>query len=168
MQDWRMADARVRAAGGHLAQASLCFHLARFVFVLDSGQRQAAHAAAVRCLTAALPDLDPPGDRLEIPFEGAALAAVLRRPEGQGPHPVVLLVAGGDSAKEEFRVLSSSSLIAAWQRCRRTAPARASRSTTWQSGRTGRCQRRQSWTPVPGSLALTPADRGLSTRPAAP
>ena len=33
---------------------------------------RAAHRRAVRCLDDALPHLDPPGERVEIPFEGAA------------------------------------------------------------------------------------------------
>jgi dipeptidyl aminopeptidase/acylaminoacyl peptidase len=47
--------------------------------------------------------LDPPGERVEISFDGATIAAVLRRPDGPGPHPAVVLIPGLDSAKEEFR-----------------------------------------------------------------
>src|SRR5262249_30727594 len=47
--------------------------------------------------------LDPPGERLEIPFEATTLAGILRRPAGPGPHPAVILIPGLDSAKEEFR-----------------------------------------------------------------
>jgi 2,6-dihydroxypseudooxynicotine hydrolase len=68
-------------------------------------QLRAAHLAAVRCLTDALPHLDPPGERIQIPFDGASLAGILRRPAGPGPHPVVVLIAGLDSAKEEFRAV---------------------------------------------------------------
>jgi 2,6-dihydroxypseudooxynicotine hydrolase len=64
---------------------------------------RAAHLAAVRCLTDALPYLDPPGRRIEIPFDGAQLAGVLREPAGDGPHPVVIMLSGLDSAKEELR-----------------------------------------------------------------
>src|SRR5436190_1516275 len=53
-------------------------------------------------ITAGLTHLDPPGTRLEIPFGGGTLAAVLRRPPGPGPHPAVVLIPGLDSAKEEF------------------------------------------------------------------
>ena len=42
---------------------------------------------AVRCLSDALPHLDPPGERVEIPFDGGVLAGDLRRPAGPGPHP---------------------------------------------------------------------------------
>ena len=93
---------RTRSAGGHLAQAAVYYHFAKFLFVHDMDQLRTAHERAVGCLTAALPYLDPPGTRLEIPFEGAVIAAVLRQPAGPGPHPAVVLIPGLDSAKEEF------------------------------------------------------------------
>ncbi len=98
-----LADGRGLSAGTHLAQAALYYHFAKFLFVQDMEQLRSAHAAAVRCLDGALPYLDPPGERIEIPFDGTVLAGILRRPPGPGPHPVVILIAGLDSAKEEFR-----------------------------------------------------------------
>jgi dienelactone hydrolase len=97
-----LEQGRTRSAGGHLAQAAVYYHFAKFLFVHDMDQLRAAHELAVGCLTAALPYLDPPGTRLEIPFESAVIAAVLRRPAGPGPHPAVVLIPGLDSAKEEF------------------------------------------------------------------
>jgi 2,6-dihydroxypseudooxynicotine hydrolase len=90
------------SAGAHLARAAVYWHFAKFVFVEDLDQMRAAHMSAVRCLTDALPHLDPPGQRHEISFEGAALVGVLRRPKTAGPHPAVVLIPGLDSAKEEF------------------------------------------------------------------
>jgi 2,6-dihydroxypseudooxynicotine hydrolase len=98
-----LREGRTRSAGAHLAQAAVCYHFAKFLFVTDPAQMRAAHQAAVRCLTDALPYLDPPGERVAIPFGGAALAGIARRPGGPGPHPVVILIPGLDSAKEEFR-----------------------------------------------------------------
>jgi dienelactone hydrolase len=98
-----LADGRCRSAGGHLAQAAVYYHFAKFLFVQDLVRMREAHGHAVRCLNDALPYLDPPGERIEIPFAGATLAAVLRRPAGPGPHPAVVLIPGLDSAKEEFR-----------------------------------------------------------------
>src|SRR5215831_18395404 len=98
-----LAAGRQRSAGAHLAQAAVYYHFAKFMFVDDIGQMRAAHLMAVRCLTDALPFLEPPGDRVEIPFDGATIAGVLRLPAGSGPHPLVILIPGLDSAKEEFR-----------------------------------------------------------------
>ena len=98
-----LSAGHARSAGAHLARAATYFHFAKFLFVEDLEQMRAAHARAVACLTDALPHLDPPGERVEIPFEGGAMVGVLRRPSGAGPFPAVLLVPGLDSAKEEFR-----------------------------------------------------------------
>ncbi|NPD04230.1 alpha/beta hydrolase [Nocardioides sp. zg-1308] len=97
-----LAEGRSRSAGEHLARAAVHHHFAKFVFVADPEQMRAAHARAVSCLTDALPHLDPPGRRLEIAFEGSHLVAVVRVPRGEGPHPVVLMLPGLDSAKEEL------------------------------------------------------------------
>ncbi|HEX5118048.1 MAG TPA: alpha/beta fold hydrolase [Pseudonocardiaceae bacterium] len=94
---------RMRSAGAHYAQAATYYHFAKFVFVEDLDQMRQAHTSAVRCLMRALPHLDPPGERVEIPFEGSHIVGVLRLPAGPGPHPAVVLIPGLDSTKEEFR-----------------------------------------------------------------
>lgn len=94
---------RDRSAGAHLARAAIYFHFAKFVFVDDLDQMRAAHRSAVRCLTDALPHLDPPGERHFIPFDGAELVGVLRRPGPGRRWPAVVLIPGLDSAKEELR-----------------------------------------------------------------
>jgi pimeloyl-ACP methyl ester carboxylesterase len=98
-----LAESRLRSAGEHFSTASVCYHFGKFVFVQDLDQMREAHAAAVRCQELALPHLDPPGRRVEIPFEGARIYGVLRLPEGEGPHPTVIMVPGLDSTKEELR-----------------------------------------------------------------
>lgn len=94
---------RMRSAGAHYAQAAVYYHFAKFVFVEDLDQMRSAHASAVHCLQQALPHLDPPGERVEIPFEGSHIVGVLRLPTGRGPHPAVVMVPGLDSTKEELR-----------------------------------------------------------------
>ena len=98
-----LAAGREMSAGAHLSRAAVYYHFAKFLFVEDPGQMRAAHLAAVRCLTDALPFLDPPGRRIEIPFDGAHLVGVLREPAGDSPHPVVIMIPGPDSTTEEFR-----------------------------------------------------------------
>jgi dienelactone hydrolase len=97
-----LAEARRRSAGEHLSRAAVYYHFAKFLLVEDREQMRQTHARALRCLLDALPHLDPPGQRIEIPFMGSRLAGVLRMPAGPGPHPVVVLVAGLDSTKEEL------------------------------------------------------------------
>jgi dipeptidyl aminopeptidase/acylaminoacyl peptidase len=98
-----LAAGRSMSGGAHLSQAAVYYHFAKFLFVNDLAQMREAHAKAVRCLTDALPYLDPPGRRVEIPFEGSAMVGVLREPAGEGPHPVMIMIPGLDSAKEELR-----------------------------------------------------------------
>jgi 2,6-dihydroxypseudooxynicotine hydrolase len=98
-----LAGGHARSAGAHLSQAAVYYHFAKFLFVDDLDQMRTAHMAAVRCLDDALPYLDPPGRRIEIPFEGSHLVGILRQPAGQGPHPVILMIPGLDSTKEELR-----------------------------------------------------------------
>ena len=98
------AEGRLRSAGQHYAQAAVYYHFAKFLFVRHRNQMRAAHVEAVHCLDAALPYLDPPGSRVEIPFDGGKLVGVLRLPSsGRGPHPLVVMIPGLDSTKEEFR-----------------------------------------------------------------
>ena len=98
-----LAAGRELSAGAHLSQAAVYYHFAKFLFVDDPAQMRAAHLKAVACLTDALPYLDPPGRRVEIPFDGAAMVGVLREPAGEGPHPVMIMIPGLDSTKEELR-----------------------------------------------------------------
>ena len=98
-----LAAGRQLSAGAHLSQAAVYYHFAKFLFVNDLAQMRAAHEKAVACLTDALPYLDPPGRRIEIGFEGARMAGVLREPAGEGPHPVMIMIPGLDSTKEELR-----------------------------------------------------------------
>ena len=90
-------------AGEHWRTAALCYHFGKFVFVEHYEEMRAAHELAVAAYSRALPYLDPPGVRVEVPYEGRSLAGVLRLPRDvAGPVPVVLMVAGLDSTKEEM------------------------------------------------------------------
>ena len=45
--------------------------------------------------------------RVEAPLDGASIAANLRRPHGASRSPLVVLIAGLDSTKEEFFLLEN-------------------------------------------------------------
>lgn len=95
---------RFVSAAEHLSRAAVTYHFAKYLFVQDMQQLRAAHRKAVECLNLALPHLDPPGERVEIPYEGKHLAATLRLPrntKGSRP-PLVLMTMGLDSTKEEL------------------------------------------------------------------
>src|SRR5262245_42926000 len=105
-----LAEGRQLSAGEHLTRAAVCYHFSKFVFVVDYEQMKAAHGKAVECRNLALPLLDPPGERVAIPYEGKQLYGNLRKPkgaqEGMRPSvarpPVVIMCMGLDSAKERM------------------------------------------------------------------
>jgi dipeptidyl aminopeptidase/acylaminoacyl peptidase len=97
-----LADGYNISAAGHLTRAALCYHFGKFMFVHDLAQMKAAHAKTVECRNLALPHLNPPGERVAIPFQGKTLYGVLRKPAGVARPPVVILCVGLDSTKEEM------------------------------------------------------------------
>jgi 2,6-dihydroxypseudooxynicotine hydrolase len=97
-----LADGYKLSAGGHLTRAAVCYHFSKFVFVVDYEQMKAAHRKAVECRNLALPLIDPPGERVQIPYEGRHLYGNLRKPRGVAKPPVVVMCMGLDSTKEEM------------------------------------------------------------------
>ena len=100
------------SAAAHFTRAAVCYHFGKFLFVNDMAQMKEAHGRAVECRNKALPHLDPPGERVAIPYEGRQLYGNLRKPTAQPakqsnggavkPPPVVVMCMGLDSAKEEM------------------------------------------------------------------
>lgn len=97
-----LAAGQFVSAAGHLSRATATYHFAKYLFVQDIDQMRAAHAKAVACLDLALPYLDPPGERVLIPYEGSQLVGTLRLPKGVRRPPIVLMTMGLDSTKEEL------------------------------------------------------------------
>jgi len=96
---WR----RKLTAGEAYVRAALCYHFAKFVWLVDLAKRKVTAERAVRTLYAALSLLDPNAQRLEIPFSRVTMVGNLRRPSPAGRYPLVLLLPGLDSY--ERRVL---------------------------------------------------------------
>jgi 2,6-dihydroxypseudooxynicotine hydrolase len=97
-----LAEGYRLSAGAHFTRAAVCYHFGKFLFVNDLAQMQAAHRKAVECRNRALPLIDPPGERVAIPYEGKFLYGNLRKPAGASKPPVVVMCMGLDSAKEEM------------------------------------------------------------------
>lgn len=98
------ADAQGRrvTAVDAFARAACSYHLGKFLWFEDPELHDEMSALTVACYARALPHLDPPGERLDIPFDGATIPGHLRRPRGIERPPVVLVVPGLDSVKEEL------------------------------------------------------------------
>jgi pimeloyl-ACP methyl ester carboxylesterase len=95
-------DANARTAGEAWVAAAVAYHFAKFVWVVDVERNHETTRRARDALYRAHRHLDPTAERIEIPFDGAGLAGNLRRPPGAERPPLVLLLAGLDSTKEEF------------------------------------------------------------------
>jgi len=101
-----LATSKFISAGEHLQRAGVYYHFGKFLFVHDVPQMKAAHMKAVECRNLALPHLNPPGERVTIPYEGKALYGILRKPPSLPGNrierpPVLIMAVGLDSAKEE-------------------------------------------------------------------
>ena len=102
-----LAEGYKLSAAQHLTTAAVCYHFAKFVFVVDVAQMRAAHMKAAECRKLALPHLRPAGEYVRIPFEGKSFAGILRRPAGIARPPVAVMCMGLDSAKEEMESYES-------------------------------------------------------------
>ena len=91
-----------RTAGEAWISAALSYHFGKFVWMLDLERYRETTLLAVEALRKAHSHLDPTAERLEVPYDGATMAANLRWPPGAERPPLVLLLPGLDSTKEEF------------------------------------------------------------------
>ena len=82
-------------------RAAWCYHLGKFLWFEDLPLHAELRDRSVAVYRQALPHLDPPAVRLEVPFEGHVIPGHLRVAEGTRP-PLVLIVPGLDSSKEEL------------------------------------------------------------------
>ena len=91
-----------RTAGEAWISAAVSYHFGKFVWMLDMDRHFAAADASVAAMNNGLRLLDETAERIEIGFGGAVMVGNLRRPAGLARPPLVLLIAGLDSTKEEF------------------------------------------------------------------
>jgi len=97
------ADGHPVTAGGAWRRAALCWHWGKFVFTERPDEQRAAHDRTVACYLRGAGTLNPPAERVEIPYAGTALAGYLRVPPAGRPPAVVVMVPGLDSVKEELQ-----------------------------------------------------------------
>ena len=96
-------EARSRISAGEAwARATVAYHFGKFVWVVDPERSRAAADRAVAAMAKTHEHLDPDAQRIEVPLDGGRVVGNLRRPGGDERPPLVLLVPGLDSTKEEF------------------------------------------------------------------
>ena len=90
-------------AGESWVRAAMCWHFGKFVFMDDLAEQRAAHDRTVADFLKGMGSLEPPAQRVEIPYARRRLAGLLRKPPGIKKPPVVVMVPGLDSVKEELQ-----------------------------------------------------------------
>jgi dienelactone hydrolase len=96
------ANGRRLSAGEAWARATVAYHFAKFVWMVDPALSREAADKAVAAMAKTYEYLDPGAERIEVPFDGGRVVGNLRRPGEEQRPPLVLLVPGLDSTKEEF------------------------------------------------------------------
>lgn len=96
------SDGHSLTAGEAWVRAALSYHFAKFVWMVDMAKYREAADKAVASLYAAHKNLDPTAERLEMNLDGNLMVANLRRPREAQRAPLIILLPGLDSSKEEF------------------------------------------------------------------
>ena len=86
-------------------QAAITYHFACNNFPHDLEQYLPVHEKRTDCYRRAAVGFDPAAQRHDVPFEATTLPGYLRVPETDGPVPVVVIVSGLESTKEEQRTM---------------------------------------------------------------
>src|SRR5215467_10350539 len=100
--DAALASGRALTAGDAYLRGALAYHWASFVFTHDKAQFRAALEAMAASLAKAAPLVAPPMELLGVPFDGLVMPGYLRLPDRVSRPPVVVLLPGADSVKEEL------------------------------------------------------------------
>lgn len=90
--------------------AAQAYHFACNNFTHDYEQYIPAHEKKVACYAKAAPYFEPPAQRHEVPFDDLRMPAYLRIPAAQGRPPVVVIISGLESTKEEHRTFEDGLL----------------------------------------------------------
>jgi dienelactone hydrolase len=99
------ADGEYESAAYHYFHATISYHFGKYLFVHRPQELRTAHEHVVRNYRRALPYFDFPGEHVVIPYEGGAtISGILRKPWHTPRPPVVILVPGLDSVKEELHI----------------------------------------------------------------
>lgn len=107
----RHAKSAEERGGRHSAaeawrRAAMCWHFGKFNWFEDLDKARHAQVRLNECYAKALWSLTPPGKKVCIPYCGAEISGILRIPAGVRSPPIVLLIGGLDSVKEELQIVA--------------------------------------------------------------
>jgi 2,6-dihydroxypseudooxynicotine hydrolase len=97
-----LADGHRVTAAEHLRRAALTLQFAQFVLTEDPPRRAALQARMSALYAEAAPLLDPPAERIALPYAHGDVIGYLRRPPGVARPGLVVLIPGLESTKEQF------------------------------------------------------------------
>jgi dipeptidyl aminopeptidase/acylaminoacyl peptidase len=133
--DEALATGNTVTAGEAYFRAAISFHTGQAGNVEDAKEKLRVQTRQREAYLKAMPHVQPPSERIEIPFEEIEFPGNLRLPdnagasESGGPFPCVLLNAGADSTKEEFFTLENEFLKRGLATCAFDGPGQG---MTWQ------------------------------------
>ncbi|HET7052191.1 MAG TPA: alpha/beta hydrolase [Solirubrobacteraceae bacterium] len=102
-----LAEGHRRSAGEACLRAAISYHFSKFVWVIDPDRNRNATEAAARALYDAHELLGTGVERIEAEYDGGLAIGNLRLPEADAPVPLVVVIPGLDSTKEEFFAIES-------------------------------------------------------------
>jgi 2,6-dihydroxypseudooxynicotine hydrolase len=89
-------------AGAHLRRAALLYHFAQLFTRPEDPRRAEGRRRRVQCFRAACRHIAPAIEPVEIAYGDLMLPGYLQLPRTAPPHPVVLMLPGANSVKEEL------------------------------------------------------------------
>lgn len=105
------AQGNFESVAQHYFQAAIAYHFGKYVFVHRPDELYTTHTHVVAHYQQAMPHFAIPAERVTIPYEnGLSIPGILRRPLSITQPPIVLLVPGLDSTKEELHNYSEDFL----------------------------------------------------------
>lgn len=111
MGEAAVASHQYETAAAHFFHAAIAYHFGKFLAVAFPERLREASARAVHCYERALPWFATPGERIEIAYSpGVTVPGILRKPAHVARPPVVILIPGLDSVKEELHNYSDDFL----------------------------------------------------------
>lgn len=90
------------SAGAARLRAGIAFHFGKALAVRDDPRYRELTTRSVQAVTTGLRLMDPSFERIEVPFDGHIVVGNLRRPLGTQSPPLVVLIPGTESVKEEL------------------------------------------------------------------
>ncbi|MGE0037098.1 MAG: alpha/beta hydrolase family protein [Xanthobacteraceae bacterium] len=113
-----LARGRRQSAGELFWQACLSYHYAQFLWFHDPANREAGQMRKTALYREGAPLFAMPAERFDLAFEGFSIPGYLRLPpQRSGPVPVVLVLGGLESTKEESYLFENRCLARGLATC---------------------------------------------------